>query len=231
VQIRASPGLATALDGSHVPWWCSQTRAQVVETIGASGTPSSGEPRTTSAVARAAQRIPDLHFSLRTITHVALNLPTPSSSCFDPRSIDFDGTPTSPEPRRRGFWSPASSTAARALRPNPSRPIRSEQSRLDSVYPFDRAVRSKSSGPDSVVQIRPSHPDRTVRFPRADRTVRTPPFRSDRPNWNASKPSNPNPTAQIRRYPFGLAILLKSPWTLLESTRSPALFKSNCRSA
>jgi hypothetical protein len=72
--------------------------------------------RTASAAARAAQSIPEPRLSLRRITHVALNLPSPSSSCFDPRSIDFDGTPASPEPRCRGNWSPASSAAARAPR-------------------------------------------------------------------------------------------------------------------
>jgi hypothetical protein len=93
-------------------------------------------PRTASTAARAVQSIPDLRLSLRRITHVALNLPSPSSSCFDPRSINFDGTPASPEPCRRGFWSPASSAAARSPRPNPSHPIQSQRSRLDPEYPF-----------------------------------------------------------------------------------------------
>jgi hypothetical protein len=46
-----------------------------------------------------------------------------------------------------------------------------------------------------------------------------------------SEPLDLDPVAQIRRYPFGLVFLLKSPWTLLESTCSPAPFKNICRSA
>jgi hypothetical protein len=51
--------------------------------------------------------------------------------------------------------------------------------------------------------------------------------RSDHPNWNVSESSDLDPTIQIRRYPFGLAILLKSLWVFSKSTRSPAPFKRN----
>jgi hypothetical protein len=66
-------------------------------------------------------------------------------------------------------------------------------------------------------QIGPSDPDRTVRFPRADRTVRTPPFRSDRPNRNASKLLDLDPVAQIRRYPFSRGYFVKEPLSFLET--------------
>ena len=38
-----------------------------------------------------------------------------------------------------------------------------------------------------------------------------------------------DPTAEIHPYPFALAILLKSPSSFLESTRGPAVFKTNYR--
>ena len=44
-------------------------------------------------------------------------------------------------------------------------------------------------------------------------------------------PSDRDPTAEIRGYPFGLAFLLKNPLSLVESTRTPSLFKSIYRTA
>jgi len=45
------------------------------------------------------------------------------------------------------------------------------------------------------------------------------------------EPSDRDPTALIQRYPFGMAVLLKSPCVYLKSTRGPLQFKSNCSSA
>jgi hypothetical protein len=50
-------------------------------------------------------------------------------------------------------------------------------------------------------------------------------------NPTLSEPSDPDPSAQIQSYRFGLAILLKSPWTFRELTRGPLQFKSNCSPA
>ena len=50
-------------------------------------------------------------------------------------------------------------------------------------------------------------------------------------NPTLSEPSDPDPSAQIQSYRFGLAIFLKSPWTFRELTRSPLQFKSNYSSA
>jgi hypothetical protein len=49
--------------------------------------------------------------------------------------------------------------------------------------------------------------------------------------WGRSEPPDPDSSVQIRRYRFGLVILLKSPRIFLESTHSPMPFKSICRSA
>ena len=45
-----------------------------------------------------------------------------------------------------------------------------------------------------------------------------------------SDPSDPNPTAEIQTYRFGLALLLKSPSFSLKSTRGPSQFKRISRS-
>jgi hypothetical protein len=103
---------------------------------------------------------------------------------------------------------------------NPSRPIRNPRSRLDPAYPFDQAIRSRSSGPDSIIQIGPSDPDRTVRFPRADRTIQTPPFRSDRPNRIASEPLDLDRVAWLEG--------TGSPWCFVKEPLS--FFKINLQS-
>ena len=46
-----------------------------------------------------------------------------------------------------------------------------------------------------------------------------------------SELSDLDPMAQNRIYRFGLAFLLKSPWTFRELTRGPLQFKNNSRSA
>jgi len=43
------------------------------------------------------------------------------------------------------------------------------------------------------------------------------------------EPSYRDPTTLIQRYPFGLAVLLKSPCVSLKSTRGPVQFKNNSR--
>ena len=50
-------------------------------------------------------------------------------------------------------------------------------------------------------------------------------------NPTLSELSDPDPSAQIQSYRFGLAIFLKSPWTFRELTRSPLQFKNNYSSA
>ena len=45
------------------------------------------------------------------------------------------------------------------------------------------------------------------------------------------RPSDLDPMIQIGAYPFALAYLLKRPWGLSDSTRSPVQFKTNYRSA
>ena len=42
-----------------------------------------------------------------------------------------------------------------------------------------------------------------------------------------SEPLDLDPRAHIETYPFGLADFIKSPWVLLELSRSPAEFKTN----
>jgi hypothetical protein len=69
--------------------------------------------------------------------------------------------------------------------------------------------------------VRPLAPSRRIRSRRA---------RLD-PSQIRSEPLDQDLTALVRRYQFGLAILLKSPCAFSKTTRSPAQFESNCRSA
>ena len=46
-----------------------------------------------------------------------------------------------------------------------------------------------------------------------------------------SEPSDPDPRAQIKTYPFDLAFFLKSPWVFLVSTRGLVKFKTNSNQA
>ena len=103
------------------------------------------------------------------------------------------------------MWRLSSPTASR-LDPCSARSASSGQAPPRSSAPA--TFRRRPAGP-----TRPSHSIRSLR-PRLD------------PTLTKSWPSDPDLTAVIRAYRFGLGFLLKSPRPFTGSTRSPGLFKS-----
>ena len=92
-------------------------------------------------------------------------------------------------------------------------PTQNEPRGAGFAHSGDRAAAEQSSGDPAP--------------PPAPPTARGRPILNQRPRLDpepiCSKPSDPDPTAEIQPYPFGLSHLLKSPRLSLKSTRGPSV--------